>query len=244
MCDQLARAGVDVGGVRVLADMPTGTAYIAVDAQGENQIIVSSGADRGLEVVDPVMEGVLLAQLEVPVAVLAPLLARSAAIRILNAAPPVPEAAALFDHLDIVIVNQHELATFLMLPAVPDTVEQALSARTLLIRPEQIVIVTMGAGGVIAIWQDRHLHVPAVPVMPVDTVGAGDCFCGTLAALLDEGSRIEDALHLANAAAALCTLGQGAAPSMPDRAAAEAFLAKAATEHAPENKTVVGARLN
>lgn len=232
MRDQLAGAGVDISHVRTLAGEQTGTAYIAVDGAGENQIIVAPGANLRLDTADPVTGGVLLAQLEVPVAVLTPLFAASTAIRILNAAPPVREAAAMFDHVDILIVNQHELAVFLGMPETPRTVEDVLAAQSLLDRPGQAAIVTLGAGGAVAVWPDRHLHVPAAPVVPVDTVGAGDCFCGALAALLDEGCALEDALPIANAAAALCTLGHGAAPSMPSRAMVDASLATPATEHA------------
>jgi ribokinase len=67
--------------------------------------------------------------------------------------------------------------------------------------------------------------VPAFPVVPIDTIGAGDCFCGALAALLAQGSDLESALPMANAAAALCTQTSGAVPAMPTRAAVEAFMA-------------------
>ncbi|MGC4024110.1 MAG: hypothetical protein QM744_02455 [Mesorhizobium sp.] len=70
----------------------TGTAYIAVDAEGENQIVVVSGANARVKASAPVSDGVLLAQLEVPVAALLPLFAQSRAIRILNTAPALPEA--------------------------------------------------------------------------------------------------------------------------------------------------------
>lgn len=232
MCDQLAGAGVNVDGVRTVPGEQSGTAYVAVDAGGENQIIVAPGANRRTESTGPVASGVLLAQLEVPLAAVAALFTRSTAIRILNAAPPVPQARALFDHVDLLIMNQHELAMFLALPEPPRTVEAALAARTLLTRSDQAVIVTLGAGGAMAVWQDRHLHVPALPIRPVDTIGAGDCFCGALAALLDEGRGIDDAMPLANAAAALCALGHGAIPAMPERARVEAALRAAATEHA------------
>jgi ribokinase len=95
----------------------------------------------------------------------------------------------------------------------------------------------------VAVKGNREFHVPAVPVVPVDTVGAGDSFCGALAALLDEGRSLEEALPWASAAAALCTLGQGAAPSMPMRAAVEDLLSGRATEHAPPIKNRAGVSL-
>ncbi|MCE7798019.1 ribokinase [Sphingobium sufflavum] len=225
MRGQLAASGVEVGGVVAVPGAQTGTAFIAVDAHGENQIIVAPGANADLPAVEPLASGVLLAQLEVPVATLAPLFAGSHARRILNAAPPVLAATALLDHVDILIVNQHELAIFAGVAQVPAGLDAVVGHALRLVRPGQLLIVTLGAGGVVAVWPDRHLHIPAMPVTPVDTIGAGDCFCGALAALLDEGMAIEPALHRANAAAALCTLGHGAAPAMPDRADVEASLA-------------------
>lgn len=244
MRGELAEAGVDISAVRVVAHEPTGAAYIAVDAAAENQIIVAPGANRRLGQVAPVQGGVVLAQLEVPVASLVPLFAGSGAIRMLNAAPPVIEAATLFDDIDVLIVNQHELAVFLGMAEAPKTVAGALAARALLRRADQVAIVTLGAGGAVAVWMDRELHVPAVKVVPLDTIGAGDCFCGALAALLAEGRSVEDALPLANAAAALCTQARGAVPAMPARAAAEAFLAGTATEHAPAIKNAGAASLS
>nr|WP_240511209.1 ribokinase [Novosphingobium panipatense] len=238
MLSRLRADGIDVSGVVTLPGADTGTAYIAVDAQGENQIIVVPGANAQWREAAAVSGGVLLAQLEVPVATLLPVFAGSRAIRILNGAPAVIEGRALFEHVDILIVNQHEVTAFLGLDAVPgndDMAAIAESARGLLCREDQAVVVTLGAAGALAVHADRHLHVPALPVIPVDTIGAGDCFCGALAALLDEGRCLEEALPYAAAAAALCTLGQGAAPAMPMRAAVEDLVGRPATERpAPE----------
>ena len=230
----LAEAGIDVTAVRALAGHATGAAYIAVDSAAENQIIVAPGANAHCapdRLSAPENRDVLLAQLELPVATIASAFAEPGPLRILNAAPAVPAAAAMFGDVDVLIVNQHELAYYLGVAAI-ESPRQALAARGLLTRSDQVAIVTLGAGGALAVWPDRAFHAPAVPVTPVDTVGAGDCFCGVLAALLDEGLSIEAALPFANAAAALCTQTRGAAPAMPTRPAVEAFLRNAPTEHA------------
>ena len=241
MIERLAAEGIDVSGIAVLEGCDTGTAYIAVDAQGENQIIVVSGANARLSAVAPVTEGVLLSQLEVPVAALLPVFAQSRAIRMLNTAPAVADARCLFDHVDILVLNEHELAVYTGGAGDNGIRERA---RSLLTREDQAVVVTLGAEGALAVRKDWHLHVPAVPVVPVDTIGAGDCFCGALAALLDEGCCLSEALPKASAAAALSTLGQGAAPSMPTRHAVEDLLSGAATEHAPPIKTPPAAALS
>ncbi|MBT0667474.1 ribokinase [Novosphingobium profundi] len=241
MIQRLALEGIDVSGIRSLPEEATGTAYIAVDALGENQIIVVSGANAKLAGCEPVGQGVLLSQLEVPIPTLAELFAKSGALRILNTAPALIEAKALFTHVDILVLNRPELdiyAPIASLGADADAGWEALAARarTLFCRDDQAAIVTLGAGGALVVRKERLLHVPSVPVRPVDTVGAGDCFCGALAALLGEGRSLEEAVPFACAAAALSTLAHGAAPSMPRREAVADLLSGPATEHAPAIK--------
>ena len=102
--------------------------------------------------------------------------------------------------------------------------------------PVRNLIVTLGADG--CLWVRRGgagqvelLHQPARPATAVDTVGAGDCFCGVFAAALAAGAAIPAALRYASAAAALSVQQEGAQPSMPHRARIEALLAGGA---APE----------
>ena len=235
MIDQLAACGVETGEIAQIPGVPTGAAYIAVDEAGENQIIVAPGANAALSAqhVSTASAGgdVLIAQLEVPIETVRAFFPPSpgACIRILNAAPAVAGAESLFDLADILIVNQHELAFYLRLPQAPRDVQGALAARTLISRAEQVVVVTLGALGAVAVRRDSHVHVPAFPVVPLDTIGAGDCFVGTLAAALDlsasERMTVEEALPLANAAAALCTQKPGAIPAMPTLAEAQALIA-------------------
>lgn len=234
MLGELARDGLDLGGVRTLADAATGTAYIAVDAGGENQIIVSSGANARIApaaLPAPAADTrIRLTQLETPIETAAAFFAAehcAGILRILNAAPALPEAARLLPDVDLLIVNQTELALFLGVADLPATIDSALAARALIGRADQIVIVTLGAGGAVAVRTESHLHAPAMPVNAIDTIGAGDCFVGSLAALLDEGLSVEQALPIANAAAALCTTVRGAVPAMPRRAAVDATLAAA-----------------
>lgn len=229
MREQLAQAGVDMTAVVTQPGLPTGAAHIAVDARGENQIIVLPGANHALGPVTPLPGArVVLAQNEVPVESIASAFAGTDGLRLLNAAPAEPTALAIFGLVDVLIVNEHELARYAALAGVTGADEAAL-AHALLMRgegaPRQAVVVTLGARGCIAVWRERHVAVPAFPVVPLDTIGAGDCFCGALAALLAEGFDLASALPMANAAAALCTQTHGAVPAMPTRAAVEAFLA-------------------
>jgi ribokinase len=77
------------------------------------------------------------------------------------------------------------------------------------------VIVTLGEGGALARTGDRVLHVPAVPVDVVDTTGAGDAFNGAFAVAVGYGHPLDQALHFANAAAALTCTRRGAQASLP-----------------------------
>lgn len=234
---QLSEHGVDVTRVQSLGGAATGAATIAVDDAGENLIVVLPGANARLTAghVPSALPGLLLAQLEIPVAAVAAALDRADGPVLLNAAPTVPDAAALFPRCDVVIVNQHELGLYAGTGRIEGKDAAAAAARKLLSRRDQTFVVTLGAGGALAVRADRDLHVPAVPVTPLDTVGAGDCFCGALAALLAEGRPLDAALAVANAAAALCTQARGAAPAMPRRAAVEA-LCDAPTDSSPPIK--------
>ena len=231
MREILAHDGIDTSGIASLPGQLTGLALIAVDSGGENQIIVNPGANGAVSpgqarsLADDAR--VLLAQQEIPLETVRAFFGAPGAagkLRILNAAPAISGAASLFDLTDILIVNQHELAEYLHLERAPSGQDEALAARQLIRRDDQVVIVTLGAGGALAVWADRTFHAPAQPVTALDTIGAGDCFCGALAALLDAGETVESALPLANAAAALCTQKQGAIPAMPTREELESFL--------------------
>ncbi len=231
MRGELQREGIDLSALQMVADSATGTAYVVVDRHGENQIIVVPGANERLATGDlppPAQTTrVRLCQLETPIETAAAFFDPGAARgtrRILNAAPAIPEAARLFADVDLLIVNQTELAVYLGAASRPETVAEACAARALLTRPDQQAIVTLGPGGAVAVRIDGHYHVPAMPTQVVDTTGAGDCFVGTLAALIDQGRTVEQALPIANAAAALCTTTRGAAPTMPTRDAVDAAL--------------------
>ncbi len=221
----LRAAGVDVAGVARIAGQPTGQAHIFVSAAGENMIVVIGGANRavGAEHVRARNLGrhrVFLSQFETPLSAIEALFASAdAALKVLNAAPAVAQGEALFPLADILVVNQTELARYASAgdpPASMPDVERA--ARALISRSNQTVVVTLGAGGAAAVNSTSAILVEGRAARVVDTTGAGDCFCGVLAASLSEGASLEDALGGANAAAALSTERPGAAVSATLRA--------------------------
>ncbi|MFN2321675.1 MAG: ribokinase [Trueperaceae bacterium] len=238
--DGLESDGIDHHGVVALADVPTGVAFISVDARAQNTIIVSPGANgrlSGEDLAAVAFEGadVALLQLEVPLdaTLRAAELAKAAgAIVILNLAPATALDAAQLRHVDVLVVNESEAA--LLLEADPATIANGpeRAARALTERVPT-AIVTLGAAG--ATWARRATagaepaagHVPGYPVTAVDTTAAGDSFVGALAAALDGGAPIERALSFANAAGALAVTVPGAQPSLPTADAIEALVAEA-----------------
>lgn len=201
--ERLSRLGVDTGGIVVLDDEPTGAALIVVDEAGENTIVVAPGAngrvgEAALEVVGRVGPGdVLLLQLEVPLETVAAAsaLARSRGARVvLNAAPYAALPNDLVALADPLVVNAHEARLL---------AEEHRSVPSLL--------VTRGPDG--AEWGDLRLDAVAVPADEVlDTTGAGDAFCGALAAALARGEEDETALRSALSAGAAAVRHPGAQP--------------------------------
>ena len=231
----LAEAGVETGAVARIAGARSGRATILIEPAGENMIAVEAGANHAataagaLSAIDGETR-VVLAQNECDIGEIAALFAHPALAgkrRMLNAAPAVASAARLFGLADMLIFNQSEFAAYLQLDAEPETLADLAVARRLLTLPNQAVVVTLGAKGAAAIRADGAVFSPAFPAAQVvDTSGAGDCFCGVLAACVDLGIGMEAALRYANAAAALAVQAEGAAPAMPGRAAVEGFLGR------------------
>ena len=209
---------IDVSQVAIVAATPTGRAVITVDARAENSIVVIPGANE-LAHVDqlPAAIGpatVVLAQLEVPIATVtaAFALARAAGIRTMLNPAPAPLGSLpdeLLELCDLVIPNEHE-------------VELLGGVERLLTSGVGAVVVTRGAAGVTVTEKsddtpDRRVvwSVDAFAVDPIDTTGAGDAFCGALAARLAAGDDLRDGVRYASAAGALATTVHGAVPSIP-----------------------------
>lgn len=236
LLEMMARTGVATAGVTVDVEAPTGQAYIFVSAAGENMIVVAGGANLGLPPprpapIDLASFKVFLTQLETPVAAARALFedvrAAGPGLTLLNAAPALSEGAGLFSLADVVIVNEIELARYARAPAPPRNMEEVVPlARELIAHEGQSLVVTLGAAGVAAVDAEAAFLVPGRPAYVVDTTGAGDCFCGVLAAALSQGAELAEAMAEANAAAALSTETHGAAVSMPAREMIAAFIAR------------------
>lgn len=224
----LRDGGVDLTQMRK-AEAATGIAMIFVDAEGENVIAILPGANGTVSVADAEVglaglteRDTILVQQEVPQAATrrALELAREKGARsILNTAPFLPDTARLAPLADIVVANETEFSLLTGRPieqldaAMQDWVNQ--TGRT--------IVVTLGPDGARARTPDGPIAVPAHRVKPVDTVGAGDTFCGYLAAGLDAGHTLEAALRRAAIAGSLACLKPGAQPAIPHESAVDAI---------------------
>ena len=232
----LRQDGIAVDGLLTLPEHASGIALIVVDAQGENEIIVISGANvqfaAGQVAAPPApasgAPSVLLLQNEIAPATTYACARRwhAAGARVvwnMAPAPAEPPPADVLSAAEFILVNEVELATLDGAGLAGDVEQIAarlahyLSGSGATLRN---LIVTLGADGCLWAHRDRSgavaLHrQAAVPVAAVDTVGAGDCFCGVFAAGLAAGAAVTDALHRATAAAALAVQRAGAQPSMP-----------------------------
>lgn len=219
----LTGAGVDLSGTQVV-DLPSGVAIIAVDESGENSIIVSPGANRAVSLEGPaaaLLESatVVLAQLEVPVeTVLSAALQRRRGVPfVLNAAPSRPLPPELWHEIDVLVVNEHEALDLAGSAGSATGIEPLALAHTLLERVPAVVI-TLGAQGALVASRDSEaVTVNSFEVDPVDTTGAGDTFCGVLAAELARGRALAIAAQVASAAGALATTRAGAQDGVPTR---------------------------
>lgn len=224
-----ARVGLDH---LATIDGVTGTAFITVDANGENQIVLSPGANAHVtaEALDGIAAGEgdsLVVQGEVSMGETEKALAWAKArglTRIFNLAPVRPVSTRLLSLVDILVVNEEELrqvAVHSGLHGGASDMMEKLAADLGL-----GVVVTLGAQGAMAHVDGQSVRCKGFTVDAVDTTGAGDAFVGAFAAARDKGESLERAVRLGCAAGALACLKPGAQPSLPDRAAVEALLSE------------------
>ncbi len=225
--------GIDDSHLRQ-APGPSGTAVIEVDAAGMNRIVVIPGAnaavdaaqvEQALAAIDELR--VVLVQHEVPPdAVEAAMRAGRArgALTILNPAPARELDPALLAEVDLLVPNEHEAALLSGMPTASADQARAAAASLRALGPATVLI-TRGDQGVA--WCDATgtSSADAFAVTAVDTVAAGDAFCGCLAAALAQGHDLPTAIRLGSAAGALAASASGAVPSLPQRAAIDALAA-------------------
>jgi ribokinase len=227
----LREGKVELSGVREV-HAATGTAHILVDSHGENVIVVVPGANGAvmpgdLAKANPEKGDILLLQHEIPQATIEAALdaARAAgATTILNTAPFRTEAASCLAKADYVVANETEFDLYGELLKLRGR-DRPARMKSFAESAGRTIIVTLGGDGVQAATPEDFFEAPALKIAPVDTVGAGDTFCGYLAAGLASGLGLEDALRRAAAAGSLACLKPGAQPAIPLAEEVDAALA-------------------
>ena len=237
-CRSFTEVGLQTDCIARDQDHQSGVALIFVDSMGENQIVVSPGANSYLspsdiEAARPIIESakVMILQLEIPMesVLYAVELARATdTIVILNPAPARPLPDELVGRTDVMIANETEVLVLTGATDV-DTTSAAQACRPLLGRGVGNVITTLGKYGAVVTNGQGATKVPGFIVKAIDTTSAGDTFTGAVACALAEGKNLDDAVLFANAAAALSATRTGAQISMPTREEVEEMLAHGET---------------
>lgn len=235
--------GIDTKHILLDRDTASGVALILVNEEGQNTIVVASGANSRLTPADIdqakltiTSTDVLLLQLEIPLeSVLhAVQIANEYGVKvILNPAPVRPLPAGLLNLVDILIPNAVEAQR--LLGVSPKEIEQArlvASAERLRSLGPEAVVITAGAhGALLADGLSQRIYPAFTADKIVDTTAAGDAFVGGLAAAIASGKALPEAILWGNAAGMLTATRAGAQPSLPTRAEVEAVVSRATQEH-------------
>ena len=218
----LKALGVDCSAIQV-SDQATGMAMIMVDEQGENSIVVASGANMTVQA-DAVTQAVLttdtilVMQMEVPAEENFKLLRRAKASgmkTVLNVAPAREIPQADLNLIDYLILNEMEADTLYNSLYEKTFLGVEEKAAALSEKTQGVCLITLGENGVVGAENGEIFKVPALSVTPVDTTGAGDAFVGIFAAMLDNGMDTRQAVRHAVAGSGLACLKMGAQEALP-----------------------------
>ncbi len=242
LLDALKVDQIDTGLISIDQQEATGVAFIFLTPDGDNAIIVASGANMSVgkdrEQLAHIFEAIpnaqaLVLQLEIPIEIVTSLITagHNAGIPVvLNFAPAHPLAWEILKQLHVLILNEIE-AGFLLDTQI-DNPDEARNAATMIQKQGiQHVVVTLGARGAVLASDDgsgntQTFYQTAPKVQAIDTTAAGDCFVGAFTVALIEGKNPEDALKFAIYASALKVTKFGAQSGLPTRAEVETFQAQ------------------
>lgn len=226
LLDLLAQDGIDITGVQIVQNDRTGSAVVMVDEQAENSIVIYSGANEKINLVECeaaeqiiATSDFLVSQFEINIDVIieAFKIAKQNGVRtLLNPAPALDEIPAeLLKYTDILIPNQSEAER---ITGIKINTDEQLYAATNQIKASgvEVVIITLGSKGSYYTSGEKSGKIPAQVVEAVDTTAAGDTFIGSLAAkLYVDFSNLEDSIIYASRASSIAVQRYGAQPSIP-----------------------------
>ncbi len=223
----LTKAGVNTEYIKVADGVNTGTAFISVNKDGDNSIIVIPGANNTVdrEYIDSVSDqigacDIIIFQLEIPLDTVIYAIEKCKKFGktiILDPAPATKLPKEVLDGIDYVKPNQTEFTALL---GKTDAGNSDIKSSLQEMKECGIItpIITLGKDGVCSLDSNgEHIHIAAYPVHAIDTTGAGDCFTGAMAACLAEDKTLKESLDFASKAAALSVMKEGAQSSYPMR---------------------------
>lgn len=222
LLNTLDKYGVDTKHIK--KDGTTGKAFIHVNSEGENNIVLVSGANHKMtkEDIDTNLEliqesDLLILQMEIPIPVVEYALKIGKKLNkkiILNPAPAQKIDRNLLKNIHTLIPNESELEILTGLPVESkEQIEEA--AKSLIALGVNQVIVTLGSKGSLLVDKNTTQYVPALKVDAVDTTAAGDSFVGAYSSKLIEGYTAYDAAVFATKVAAITVTREGAQSSLP-----------------------------
>lgn len=233
--ESLEESNVNTEAVEVVPGS-SGVALITTDPKGQNAITVVAGANAQLSPADIDANidlirsaGILLTQLEIPLATVDYLAAIAAQERIPLILDPAPARflpPSLLKSVDWLTPNETE--TCILLGRGPQELSENLTqdaANALLDCGSRNVILKLGDRGCyVALADGTRQLLPAYAVKAVDTTAAGDAFNGAFAVALMNGLEPLESASWAAAVAAISVTRPGAQASMPTASEVARFL--------------------
>ena len=224
MADGFREDGINTDQLSVISEVPTGTALIFVDRNGENCIAVAPGANDHLSnaLIDQAEEVIkdsdlILLQLEIPyntIQHICKIASRHQKRIMLNPAPASELDEDVLGSLEYLVLNETEAEIIVGQKVTDDNMEEVCSAIQEL-GPEHIIL-TLGSRGSYVFDKEVQQYVESFTVKALDSTAAGDTFCGAFAVSILNGDQdIISAVRFANAAGALSVTRQGAQTSIP-----------------------------
>lgn len=232
MISRLSSEGINISHIIRDPVAASGVALIMIDSRGENIIGVAPGANFNLTPEEIAQKkdliigaGAIVVQMEIPIETINAIFkiaSKGKAIKILNPAPLKPIPLETLKNIDIITPNEGELLRLHSLLDLEELsgseeVKIRLVSKDIAALGLKTIITTLGNKGSLIYYgeKDEFEEISAIKVQAVDTVGAGDCFCGCLASALCGGKSVSEAAKFATAAAAIAVTRKGAQESMP-----------------------------
>lgn len=222
---------VDTSGIEVLENEMSGQAFITVDDNGENAIIIIAGTN-GMVTKEMIQKhikklkesNIIIMQMEIPVETVEyvkDLASKLGKLVIIDPAPAVSNLPdSFFQGVDYMKPNETELEILTGIK-IQSQEQVTVGARNMLERGVKNVIITLGSKGCLLVTEDGEEFFPAKKVRAVDTTAAGDSFTAAFALALSEGKNSREAIQFAQKVSAIAVTRKGAQTSIPTRAEAD-----------------------